>query len=73
MIFNDNFFLNNLSTKIYRKDTFGNYRTSSYKLNYMETPTGLKIVLNTDLNVGKLDDILHNIYKVCIKMGGIVL
>ena len=52
--------LNNIN----RKDTFGSYRTSTYKLNYLELPTGIKIVLNTDLNVGKLDDVLHNIYKV---------
>lgn len=48
------------------KDAFGNYRTSKYKLNYMETPTGLKIVLNTDLNVGKVTDILHSIYKIYV-------
>ena len=50
----------------YRKDVFQNYRTSKYKLHYMETPTGVKIVLNTDLNVGNIDEILHNIYKVCL-------
>ena len=30
----------------------------------MEMPTGIKVVLNTDINVGKIDDVLHNIYKV---------
>ena len=30
----------------------------------METPTGLKIILNTNLNVGNIDNILHGIYKV---------
>ncbi|XP_066912999.1 trafficking protein particle complex subunit 1-like [Clytia hemisphaerica] len=48
------------------KDAFGSYRTSTYKLNYLEVPTGLKIVLNTDLNIGKIDDVLHEIYKIYV-------
>ena len=50
------------------KDAFGSYRTSTYKLNYLEVPTGLKIVLNTDLNIGKIDDVLHGIYKVAVNI-----
>ncbi|XP_002154617.1 trafficking protein particle complex subunit 1 isoform X1 [Hydra vulgaris] len=48
------------------KDLFVNYRTNNYKLNYFETPTGLRIILNTDLNVAKCDDYLRSIYKIYV-------
>lgn len=46
-----------------RKEGFHEYRTGSYKLNYFETASGLKFVLNTDLAVGDIRDELKSIYK----------
>ncbi|KAG8141051.1 hypothetical protein E2320_003655, partial [Naja naja] len=37
--------------------------TSKYKLHYYETPSGLKVVMNTDLGVGNIQEILHQIYS----------
>uniref|UniRef100_A0A3B3QEV0 Trafficking protein particle complex subunit n=1 Tax=Paramormyrops kingsleyae TaxID=1676925 RepID=A0A3B3QEV0_9TELE len=34
-----------------------------YKLHYYETPTGVKVVMNTDLGVPNCRDILHQIYS----------
>ncbi|XP_067411110.1 trafficking protein particle complex subunit 1 [Emydura macquarii macquarii] len=45
------------------KDGFLAFQTSKYKLHYYETPTGLKIVMNTDLGVGNVRDVLHQIYS----------
>ena len=50
----------------YTKDVFVSYTTSKYKLHFMESPTGVKIVLNTDLNVGTVNEYLHNIYKLYV-------
>lgn len=47
----------------YRKDGFLSYKTNCYKLNYYETPTGFKFVLNTDSNVGNIRDTLHQLYS----------
>ncbi|KAG8441515.1 hypothetical protein GDO86_007035 [Hymenochirus boettgeri] len=46
-----------------RKDGFLSFQTSKYKLHYYETPSGLKMVMNTDLSVGNTRDILHQIYS----------
>ena len=48
------------------KDTLVSYQTSNYKLNYMETPAGVKVVLNTDLNAKGVDDCLQTIYKLYV-------
>lgn len=46
-----------------RKDGFLSFQTSRYKLHYYETPTGIKVVMNTDLGVGPIRDVLHHIYS----------
>ncbi|XP_032834375.1 trafficking protein particle complex subunit 1 isoform X1 [Petromyzon marinus] len=48
------------------KDGFLNFQTSRYKLHYYETPSGVRVVLNTDLQVGSLRDILHQIYSTFV-------
>ncbi|XP_018589292.1 trafficking protein particle complex subunit 1 [Scleropages formosus] len=45
------------------KDGFVSFQTSRYKLHYYETPTGVKVVMNTDLGVPNCRDILHQIYS----------
>ncbi|KAA0706455.1 Trafficking protein particle complex subunit 1 [Triplophysa tibetana] len=46
-----------------RKDGFMSFHTSRYKLHYYETPTGIKLVMNTDLGVQNCRDTLQQIYS----------
>lgn len=46
---------------------FRHYVTGSYKLNCIETMTGLKILLTTDANVGDIQHDLRELYKVYIE------
>ncbi|XP_071767237.1 trafficking protein particle complex subunit 1 [Centroberyx gerrardi] len=45
------------------KEGFLSFQTSKYKLHYLETPTGLKFILNTDLSVSSARDTLQHIYS----------
>uniref|UniRef100_A0A8C4RBF0 Trafficking protein particle complex subunit n=1 Tax=Eptatretus burgeri TaxID=7764 RepID=A0A8C4RBF0_EPTBU len=45
------------------KEGFLSYQTSKYKLHYYETPTGIKIVMNTDIAVGNVRDVLQRAYS----------
>lgn len=49
-----------------RKDGLISYKTSQYKLNFYETPSGLKFLMNTDLNVGNIRETLHQFYSQVI-------
>ena len=39
------------------------YKTNKYSLNYLETPTGLKFVLNTDTSANDVREFLHKVYS----------
>eukprot|EP00884_Botryococcus_braunii_P020759 jgi/Botrbrau1/7367/Bobra.0316s0013.2 len=41
---------------------FHSFRANNYKLHFFESPSGLKIVLNTDPEVGDLREQLSHIY-----------
>jgi len=42
------------------------YRTSKYALHYLETPSGLKLVMNTDTGAVNVHELLQQIYsQVC--------
>ncbi|CAI5952466.1 unnamed protein product, partial [Closterium sp. NIES-65] len=42
--------------------SFHSFRTNTYKLNYLETPSGIKIILVTDPKMSDLRDALKHIY-----------
>ncbi|XP_053825567.1 trafficking protein particle complex subunit 1, partial [Vidua macroura] len=44
------------------RDGFVSFHTSKYRLHYLETPSGLRLVLNTDLGVGSAREALQHIY-----------
>ncbi|KAI9257127.1 Sybindin-like family-domain-containing protein [Phascolomyces articulosus] len=44
------------------QDEFISYKTSTYRLHYYETPTGLKFVMNSDANTESLRAVLKQIY-----------
>ena len=46
-----------------RRDGFVSFHTSRYRLHYYETPSGLRLALNTDLSVNSAREALHHIYS----------
>ncbi|XP_066484571.1 trafficking protein particle complex subunit 1 [Tiliqua scincoides] len=70
MLFSIRSFVSKMSP-VDMKDGFLSFQTSKYKLHYYETPTGLKVVMNTDLGVGNIRDVLHQIYS-CIYVDYVV-
>ncbi|TRY64385.1 hypothetical protein TCAL_04024 [Tigriopus californicus] len=63
MLFSIKSFVNKLSPAD-MKDGFLSYKTSKYRLNYYETPTGVKLVMNTDTTVTHpiVRDLLKSVY-----------
>ncbi|KAI9584299.1 trafficking protein particle complex subunit 1 [Glossina fuscipes] len=45
------------------KEGFLYYKTNKYALHYLETPSGLKFVLNTDVNAVNVRELLQQIYS----------
>jgi len=62
MIFSIKSFTSRLSPSD-MKEGFLNFTTSKYKLHFFETPSGLKFIMNTDLNVGSMKDVLLQIFS----------
>jgi len=61
MLFSLRSFLQKISPDDIDDNSFS-YRTSKYKLNYYESPSGLKLVMNTDLN-STPKELLKTIYS----------
>lgn len=61
MIFSIKSLISRLSTKS-SKEGLVSYTATNYKLHFFETPTGLKFVMNTDMNVGDIQDVLRRVY-----------
>ena len=51
------------SAKTGTTSTFRSFRTSTYKLHYLESPTGIRVVLVTDPSAGDHGDTLRYIYR----------
>lgn len=45
------------------KQGFLRYKTNKYALHFLETPTGLKFVLNTDVNANDVRELMKKIYN----------
>jgi hypothetical protein len=63
MLFSIKSFVNKLSPTD-MKDGFLSYKTSKYRLNYFETPSSLKFIMNTDFSVTHpiVRDLLKTVY-----------
>lgn len=65
LLFSLKSFVNKISP-LDSKKGFLCYRTNKYALHYLETPTGLKFVLNTDVNAQNVRELLMQMYsQVC--------
>ncbi|VDK33593.1 unnamed protein product [Gongylonema pulchrum] len=51
---------------IYMLQQVKSFETSQYKLNYLEIPSGLKMVLNTDPSAAGIPELLRCIYQVLL-------
>jgi len=45
------------------KEGFLYYKTNKYALHYFETPSGLKFILNTDVNAQNVRELLQQMYS----------
>ncbi|KJH50667.1 Sybindin-like family protein [Dictyocaulus viviparus] len=43
------------------------FKTSSYKMNYMEIPTGVKLIINTDPAAAGIPELLRDVYKIYVE------
>lgn len=65
MLFSIKSFVSKISP-IDTKEGFLYYKTTKYSLHFLETPSGLKFVLNTDIHSQNVRDILQQIYSQVI-------
>jgi len=62
MLFSLRSFLDKISPLDLKDNSFS-YRTTKYKMNYWESPSGVKFVMNTDLSSTNVKDLLRTIYQ----------
>lgn len=62
MLFSLRSFLDKISPLDMKENSFL-YRTTKYKMNYWESPTCVKFVMNTDLNAPNIKELLRTIYQ----------
>ncbi|KAL3075748.1 hypothetical protein niasHS_012578 [Heterodera schachtii] len=60
-------FSHKLATRADQMPLISCFRTSSYKMNYMETATGLKMILNTDPDAVSIPELLQSIFCVFVE------
>lgn len=61
MLFSIKSFITKISPLDMKKDFFY-FKTSKYSMNCLETPTGLKFILNTDINANNVREVLRQLY-----------
>lgn len=44
------------------------FQTQSYRFHYLEVPSGIKFIINTDLEVNSLQSQLWDLYKLFVEM-----
>uniref|UniRef100_A0A146LAV0 Trafficking protein particle complex subunit n=1 Tax=Lygus hesperus TaxID=30085 RepID=A0A146LAV0_LYGHE len=62
MLFSIKSFVSKISPLDLKKG-FLSYKTNKYALHYLETPTGLKFVLNTDIHASEVRELMKKIYS----------
>jgi hypothetical protein len=60
-------FAGKLTTRSHGTQLVKSFKTSAYKMNYMETPTGLKMVLNSDPEAFDVPELLRLIYQIFVE------
>lgn len=65
MLFSIKSFVSKISPRDVKKG-FLSFKTNKYALHYFETPTGVKFVLNSDVNAQDVREVLQRLYSQVI-------